>query len=121
MVSEEAVDALDGVSDDGAAQVPDMQRLCHVRSAVVHDNRAGILLGLDAEVLGKVHFCDIRCQKLCRELEVQKAGVYRLDAFKHLAACQLHFDRICNLDGRLVVDLRRGQRAVALILSLIHI
>ena len=117
MVSEEAIDALDGFSDDGAAQVSDMQRLCHVRSAIVHDNRAGILLGLDAEVLVKVHFCDIRCQKLCRELEVQKAGVYRLDAFKHLAACQLLFDRICNLDGRLVVDLRRGQRAVALIFA----
>lgn len=46
MVSEEAIDALDGLSDDGAAQVSDMQRLCHVRSAVVDDNRAGILLGL---------------------------------------------------------------------------
>ena len=117
VVAEEAVDALDGLSDDGASQVSDVQGLGDVRPAVVNDDGSGTLVRLHAKVLGQIHFRNVLRKKFARQPEIQKAGVHSLDAFKHRSARQLLFNRARDLDGRFVIDLGRGQRAVALVLA----
>ena len=116
-VTEEAVDTLDGLADDGAAQVADMQRLCHVRSAVVKDNGARCALGGDAEMLRRGHLREIVGQICVRDAQVQKAGLHGIDLGKQGAAGEICRDIFGDLDGRLVIRLGGGHGAVALILT----
>ena len=113
-VAEVAVDALDGLADDGAAQMADVERLGHVRAAVVEDDGARVCVRLHAEAVARLHLAQELRQILARELQVQKAGVHGLDRFKHLAVRQLFADRRCDLDGRFVIGFGSGHRAVAL-------
>ena len=117
MVAEEAVDPLERFADDGAAQMADVQGLCHVRPAVVQHDRAGVRIVLHAVVRVRIHAAQIGGQILIRDLQIQKARHHGLGAGKHLVFAQRFEHGVRNLDGRLVVFLRRGQRAGALVLA----
>ena len=66
VVAEEPVDALDGLSDDGASQVSDVQGLGDVRPAVVNDDGLGGLVRLHAKVLGQIHLGNVLREKFAR-------------------------------------------------------
>ena len=102
-VSEEAVDALDGLADDGRAQMADVQRLCHVRAAVVYDNRARRALRLHAEVIVRGHFAQIRGQFLTGHAQIQKARLDRRDLGKQRVFRKLRRDVLGDLNRRLVI------------------
>ena len=46
---------LNALTDDGRTQVSYMERLCHIRAAVIHYNFAGILRHIHAEFLPGPH------------------------------------------------------------------
>ena len=117
MIAEEPVNALERFADDGAAQMADMQGLGHVRPAVVQHDGAGIGIVLCAVVRGLCHFAQIGSQIVLGNFQIQKAGHDRLGAGKHLVFSQRVQNRVCDLDGGLVVLLRGSQRAVALVLA----
>ena len=97
--------------------MPDVQGLCDVRPAVVQNDGAGSRIVLRAVVRGLRHFAQIGSQIVFGNLQVQKARHDGLGAGKQLIFAQRVQNRICDLDGGLVVLLRGSQRAVALVLA----
>ena len=116
IVAEEGVQPLHGFTDDGGAQVADVQGLCHVGTAVVYHNgfaRAGFR---NAKIGGGAHGFQIGFQERPGELQVDEA---RHDGFHQriVGGVQLFRHRFRNLDGGAVVLLGGGQSAVALVFA----
>ena len=116
IVAEELVQPLDALANDGRAQVADVQGLCHVGSAVVHnDGLAGAGL-TDAEIGSGAHFLQIAAQESVGELQVDEAGH---DGVHHgkVRGIQLFSHSLGDHDGSALVLLGGGQCAVALVFA----
>ena len=94
-----------------------MQGLGHVRPAVVQHDGAGVGIVLRAVVRGLCHFAQIGGKIPLGDLQIQKARHDSFGAGKHPVFAQRVQNRVRDLDGGLVVLLRRGQRAVALVFT----
>ena len=117
LVSEIAVDPLDGFPDDRRAQMADVQGLGDVRAAVVQHHGTGGNASRHAEARLRAHLL-----QMCREIfrlhtQIQEARLYRLRRGKHLAALQLCRDILRDEKRRLVFRPGRGHRAIALKLA----
>ena len=78
LVAEEAVNALDALSDDGRAQMSHMERLGHIGAAIVEHNGLGRSLRLHAEGRRGGHTRHIVPQNRRTHRQVEEAGLYRL-------------------------------------------
>ena len=116
-IAEETVNAFDGLADDGAAEMADMERLCDVGSAIVEHNGARRTLGGHAEMRVLRHLCKIAGQIFLRNAQIQEAGLYGLRLRKQRVAVQLRGDLLRDLDGGLVIGLCGGHGAVALVFA----
>ena len=94
-----------------------MQGLCDVRPAVVQNDGAGSRIVLRAVVRGLRHFAQIGSQIVFGNLQIQKARHDGLGAGKQLIFAQRVQNRICDLDGSLMILLCRCQRTVALVFT----
>ena len=63
LMSDVTGDSLYTFTDDCRTKMTDMQWLCHVRSAVIHNNRLLFLRGIKPKLLFLLHLCQIVCQK----------------------------------------------------------
>ncbi len=118
-VTKELINALYTFTNDSGAQMTDMQRLRHIRSAIVDDNGFCLRLFVDAKIRGVSHFLHIGLQKSVGQLQVNKAGLYYLSHGK-IPFVQPFHHSFRNDKGRLMVSLCRSQRAVALELAQIR-
>ena len=116
-VAEIAADTFEALADDGGAQVSHMQRFGHVGPTVIHDDGAGIGVGLHAEALGPGHTGHIIPQEGGGDVEVQKAGIHGGDHGEHGVALQLGGHGLGDLNGGPVVGLGGWHGAVALVLA----
>ena len=94
----------------------DVQGLCHIGAAVVHhDGLSGADL-LYAEVGRGAHFLQITLQEGVRQLQVDKAGHYRV---AHGKGVLVQFFCYCvgNGNGRAFILLGGRQRAVTLVFA----
>ena len=117
LVAEEVLNALDALADDGRAQMADVQRLGHVGSAVVYDHGAGLRITRNAEARHGTGLLQILCQESGGQPQIQEARRDGLNLGKCRVVRQMHSHVVCDLNGRLVVGLCRGHRAVALVLA----
>ena len=116
IVAEKGVQPLHGFTDDGGAQMADVQGLRHVGAAVVHHNglaRPG--LG-NAELGRNAHALQVGLQKAAGELQVDEA---RHNGLHHavVPSVQLLCHGLGNLDGGALILLGSGQSAVALVFA----
>ena len=120
IIAEIALDALDGLADDGRADVTDVQRLCNVCAAVIDNDALGRVFLLQAEFLADSHLVQIRSDRLRRHAEVDEAGLHRLDERECAAAFKLRGHFFGDDQRRFVILLGGRQRAVALIFAQIR-
>ena len=95
----------------------DVQGLGHVGSAVVDHDGSGLRIGSNAEALSGAHGFQIGGQPVRVQPQIQKAGLDGLDLGEGRIARQGGGDRLGDLDGRLVIGLGSGHRAVALVFT----
>jgi len=110
------IQPLQGFTDDGGAEMADVQGLCHVCAAVVHhDGLAGTGF-LHAEIRSGTHLFQIVRQEMAGELQIDEAGH---DGLAHIVVflAQLLCHSLCNLNGGASILLCRSQCAVALIFT----
>ena len=117
--AKEFVQPLQGLTDNGRPEVTDVQRLCHIGSAVVHHNGLAGTDFLDTEALFCPHLFQIVLQEGVRQLQVDKTGHHRI-AHRKIALVQLFSHGVCDGDGGALVLLGGRQRAIALILAQIR-
>ncbi len=112
-----ADDPLDGLADDGAAEVSDVERFGHIGAAVVQDDGLRLLRQGHAEPLVLLHALQIIADEVPAEPEVEES---RSD-HRHLGetglALQLLSDRLGDVQGRRMVPLGTGHGTVALIFT----
>ncbi len=114
-VSVVADHALDGLADDRRAKMTDMQRLGHIRSAIVeHHHFAGFRMR-HAEFVALLHLLQIIPQELLAYIQVDKARLYNRHILKYRRIRKLCRHIIRNHKGRLVILLGSGHCAVALV------
>ena len=63
LVSDVTGNSLHTFTNNCRTEMSDMKRLCHVRSAVIHNNRLLFLRNFQAKLLFLLHLCQIVCQK----------------------------------------------------------
>ncbi len=66
------------LSDDSCTQVAYMKRLCYIRSAIINDDRSGILCLFTAQAFSLCHLVHIRSQVAFLHLQIQKSRLYCL-------------------------------------------
>ena len=76
--SVETGDALDCLADDRAAQVADMQGLCHIGAAVVDDDLFRLFRKGHSQTLVLTHLLQVGLQKALVHIQIQEAGLYDL-------------------------------------------
>ena len=64
---------LDAFPDDRGTQMAHVKGLCHVRSAVIHDNGLFLIGGFHAEFITGLHLFQIGAQEVIRQLQVQES------------------------------------------------
>ena len=72
IVAKIAKGPLDAFPDHCRAQMPDMKRLGHIRSAVVNDNPGRFLCPVHTEIIVLLHLLEIAAQKRRRKAQVDK-------------------------------------------------
>ena len=78
----ETSQALHALTDDGRTEMSHMQRLRHVGSAVINDDGFRIRGLLTAQTLVVGHALQVFLHIGWRQLQVQKARIYRIDLGK---------------------------------------
>ena len=112
-----ARDALYSFADDGAAEVSHMERLGHIGSAVVQDDRCGLFRELQSELLFLPHLCEVGSQKLLPDPEIQKAGLYGFHGRKDRGVRELRGYVRRDHDRCFMVSFGAGHRPVALVFA----
>ena len=116
VIAEELVKPLQGFTDDGRTQVTDVQRLCHIGSAVVNHDGLAFAGFFNAKIRFQTHFFQIILQKCIGKVQIQKAGHNGFDLGK-IVAVQLCGNLLCDLNGGALIYLGSSQCAVALVLA----
>ena len=116
LVSEERAHALQGLADDGAAEMSHVEGLRHVGAAVVHND---LLRGFlpDPVFLPARHLTNCFRQGLRRDLQVDEPGHDSIGRFEKRAAGKLLHHLVRDVDGLFLRLLRAGHGAVALVLA----
>ena len=120
LVAEEAVNALDALSDDGRAQMSHMERLGHIGAAIVEHNGLGRSLRLHAEGRRGGHTRHIVPQNRRAHRQVEEAGLYRLHLCEHRFPLELLSHSFRQLQRRTVRLLGCRHGAIALIFAQIR-
>ena len=122
-----AQDPLDALADDGRAQMSHMKRFCHIGSAVVDDDLFARRDGVSSQAFIQAHAPHIIRHKLTGKLQVEESRFHSLDRLEHAATvfrfpCLFQDRRhmLRDHDGCLVIQLRAGHGAVALVLAKIR-
>ena len=63
LVSDVTRDSLHTFADNCGTQMSDMKRLCHIRSAVIHNNHLLFFRSFKTKLIFLLHLCQIICQK----------------------------------------------------------
>ena len=78
-------DSLNAFPDDGRTQMPHMQGLRHIRSAIIHDDGLFFSGHFHSEFFTGFHLLQISAQKIVRQLQVQESGSHRFHLGKNFA------------------------------------
>ena len=97
----------------------DVQRLCHVGSAVVHHQGLALPGFGNAQTGGGAHLLQVACQKFVAYIQIQKSGHHSLNHGK-VRGLELFSHSVGNLNGSALVLLGSRQGAVALELAQIR-
>ena len=115
-VAQIPVQPFQGFADNGGAQMPDVQGLCHIRAAVIHHHGFPGADLLRTEVRLGAHGFQILPEKGPGELQVNKARHHRFHQVVILLI-QLCGHSPGDLNGGAVILLGGGKGAVALIFT----
>ena len=85
-------------SDHGRTQVSDMERFCHIRSAVIDHDLFDLFRFFQTKLVCFFHLLQIRSKKLRCDITVQKARHNSLNLGKYLAVSKGIRYRICDHD-----------------------
>ena len=111
---------LERLADYRRPEMPDVQRLCDIRRAVVYNDGLGSFRLRHAGVLVRDYLVHITNEVLVCESHIDKAGLDRLNDFEYALLLQRLGDLLGDHDRRFLIQLRSGERAVALELAQIH-
>ena len=107
---------LDCLTDHCRTKMSHMKRLRHVRSAVVKNHGFLLLRKRHSEFDRFGHFLQVRLQIGFLHVQIDKAGLYNRDIFKNRGILQLRSHILCDHKRSLMILLRTGHCAVALVL-----
>ena len=116
LVPEERAHALQGLADDGAAEMSHVEGLRHVGAAVVHNDLLRGFLSDPVFLLAR-HLTHCFRQGLRRDLQVDEPGHDSIGCFEKRAAGKLLHHLVRDVDGLFLCFLRAGHGAVALVLA----
>ena len=117
LISFETDDTFNTLTDDRRAQVPHMERLCHIRAAVVDHNSPGVLLILNPQLRLSCHLIQIRRRALGRKLQIDKSRFHHIHSLKINTVLQIFRDIFRNHERRFLIFLRPRHGAVALVFA----
>ena len=121
IMSHKSADPLYALADDCRAQMTDMQWLCDIRSAIVHNDGLRILCLFTAEsACILLHLIHIGSQIFRCQLQIQKARLHRFHALKHGISGQTFRNLVRYHKRRTLVLLRCRHSSIALELAQIR-
>ena len=109
-----SADTLDTLSDNCRAQMSDMKRLRHIRTAVINNDSFGLRRLIYREFRILFHFSQIGCQKLCFHIKINESGLYHLRFRKDRAVLQIFYYILRDHKGGFFVGFGSRHSAVAL-------
>ena len=77
IISFKTDNTFNALSDDRRTKMSDMQRFCHVRSAVINNNFFRILFFFNTKILICCHLIQILCNNFRCQLQVDKSRIHR--------------------------------------------
>ena len=115
-----AGDSLHTLTNDRRPEMSYMQRLCHIRSAIIDHNGLRIFCFFTAHPFILLHTIQVLTQVLIVHFHIDESRIHRLDFSKHLRSLHCFHNCIGDHDRCLVVLFGCRHGTIALILAQIR-
>ena len=117
LVSHEPADTLNALPDDGGAEMSHMERLGHIGSAVVDEDRLGCAALLHSQLSVLPHLIQIACYIFIVQFDIDEAGLHYLHRQDAASPPHLGYHVLGDHKGSFFVGPRSRHGAVALVLA----
>ena len=104
-------------TNDGGAQMPHVERLGHIRAAVIDDHRFGILRLIHGKLRILSHLFQVGGQKFPFHIEIDKTGFHHFHFGKHGTLAQIRHNILSDHERGFFICFRSRHGPVALKLA----